>query len=62
MTIIHRALISQDNGYAFFYELEEKVDNFQSQGLTVEVQYTTVMDKGVVRHSALLLGRKKEIE
>lgn len=60
MTIIKQALISQDNGYTFFHDLDEKIESFQSQGLMVEVQYTTVMDNGVVRHSALVLGSRKE--
>lgn len=57
------AHISIEGANEFFAELRNRISEYESKGLVVEVQYNTCMQpNGIALFSAVILGRKKAIK
>lgn len=53
------ALVSDFVQSSFASELQSRVESYQAQGLSVEVQFSTSATASMVTYSALVIARKQ---
>ena len=55
------AIVVNNDAEKFAIDMSKRIDEYQSAGLQVSVQYRPVATRGMMAHSALILGRRIEV-